>query len=130
MSAPGTLDLAGIRARASRRKPFAVGNAEVLALVDEVERLRREVAEARSAIASSARVETILAAVLVSRGDKEDGTRDHLPRVLRDFLSEENGRAGYQGFQDGWAEGHAVAEAEAARLRARVAELEAKHGVD
>ena len=123
-SALSALDLAEIRVRAGCGTP--IKSAIVLALVNEVERLTRERDEARAAIVNSARVEIILAAVLVPRGGEEDGTCDHLPHVLRDFLSKENGRAGYQGFQDGWAEGRAVAEDEVAKLRARVATLEAR----
>lgn len=63
----------------------------------------------RKALASDARVEAILAALLIPRGDPEDGPRDHLPRVLRNFLSEECGRAGRTGFDDGYAEGFAKA---------------------
>ena len=68
----------------------------------------------RKALARDARVEVILEAVLTPADDPEHGDRDHLPRVLRDFLNEECGRAGLTGANDGYAEGYAKAQAEAA----------------
>ena len=90
--------------------------------------IRRLVAdrdEARKALATDARIDAIFAAILTTRDNPEDGTRDHLPRPLRNYLSEACGSAGLTGFNDGYAEAQGkfesrvtAAEAEVGRLRA------------
>jgi len=72
-------------------------------------KLCEEIKTLRDALADNARVDAVLKAILTPAGDPEHGDRDHLPRVLRDFLNEECGRAGLTGFNDGYAEGYAKA---------------------
>lgn len=71
----------------------------------------------RRALATDARVEEILGAILTPSGDPGHGTRDHLPRVLRDYLSEQCAAAFKTGWDDGYAEGEGKQKA-----RAEVAE--------
>lgn len=79
-------------------------------------------------LASDTRVDAILEAVLTPRGDPEDGTRDHLPRALRDYLGKVGATSFKTGWNDGYAEGFGKAEAEAAArirsLSSRVEEAE------
>ena len=97
-----------------------------------IQRLVAERDEARKALATDARIDAIFAAILTTRDNPEDGTRDHLPRPLRNYLSEACGSAGLTGFNDGYAEAQGkfesratAAEAEVERLRAENAELKA-----
>ena len=57
----------------------------------------------------SDRIDEILKAVLTPSNDPEHGTRDHLPRVLRDYVADECAKSFRVGWDDGYAEGYAKA---------------------
>ena len=92
-----------------------------------IRKLVAERDEARKALATDARVEAIFSAILTPRGNSEDGTRDHLPRPLRNYLSEACGSAGLTGFNDGYAEAQGKFESRATAAEAEVARLRAEN---